>query len=63
MNPLVNEQLGQATHREYETRYSRKSSPEGKENTENAMLSWQKLAIAAGSVATIIVFATLVFAG
>lgn len=63
MNPLLNEQLGQSTHREYEAKYGRKFSSEEKGKTNSTFPSWQKLAFAAGSVATLIVLASLFLIG
>lgn len=63
MNPLLNEQLGQATHREYEAKYGRQYSSKDEENAPIIHESWQKLAIAAGSIATLIILASLVLTG
>ena len=63
MNPLLNEQLGQSTHREYEAKYSRQFSPEETEKSKTTFPSWQKLALATGSIATLIVLLTLVLTG
>lgn len=59
MNPLLNEQLGQATHREYEAKYGRQITLEERDKDHRSFPSWQKLAFAAGSMAALIVLATL----
>lgn len=63
MNPLLNEQLGQSTHREYEAKYGRQYSSKDKEKAQITYPSWQKLAIATGSIATLIILASLVLTG
>ncbi len=63
MNPLLNEQLGQLTHREYEAKYSRQLSSEGRDKTKSTIPSWQKLALATGSITTLIVLVTLILTG
>jgi hypothetical protein len=63
MNPLLNEQLGQATHREYEAKYSRQYPSKDEDKAQFTYPSWQKLAFAAGSIATLIILASLVLTG
>ena len=63
MNPLLNEQLGQSTHRENEAKYGWQFSSEKENKTQTSFPSWQKLAFATGSIATLIVLASLFLAG
>jgi hypothetical protein len=63
MNPLLNEQLGQVTHREYEAKYSQESSQENLDKVQNTFPSWQKLAVATGSIAALIILASLIVTG
>lgn len=63
MNPLLNEQLGQSTHREYEAKYGRRFSSEEEDKAQVIFPNWQKLAFAAGSIATLIVLASLILTG
>ena len=59
MNPLLNEQLGQSTHHEYETKYSRQYSSKYDDKVQTTFAGWQKLALAAGSIAMLIILASL----
>jgi|GEM_PF-6170548 hypothetical protein len=62
MNPLLNDQLGQSTHREYEAKYGRQFSSKEEDKTQVTFPSWQKLAFATGSIITLIILASLVLA-
>lgn len=63
MNPLLNAQLGQSTHREYEANYGQHHPSEKKGQVQETIPSWQKLAIAAGGIATLIVIVSLIIPG
>jgi hypothetical protein len=63
MNPLLNEQLGQSTHREYEAKYGRPFSSEEGNKIQSTFPGWQKLVIATGSIASLIVLGSLLLTG
>jgi hypothetical protein len=63
MNPLLNEQLGQAANREYEAKYGRKFSSEEGDGTQSTSPSWPKLAAASGGIATLVVLVSLILTG
>jgi len=63
MNPLLNAQLGQSTHREYEANYGHHYPSEKADQAQETIPSWQKLAIAAGGIATLCVIASLIIPG
>ena len=63
MNPLLNEQLGHSTHREYEAKYGRQFASREEDHAQPAFPVWQKLAVATGGIATLIVLAGMFLAG
>ena len=63
MNPLLNERLGQATHREYEAEYGNRYTESGKKEEGRAFPAFlAKLAFAAASAVVVVIVASQILA-